>query len=149
KAAGLVAAGSAVTSALSPQVVLLAEGVMKAMWLTKLKVITAVLLVIATVGAGASGAVLRMTATDKAKPSAAEEPRAQAPAAKQSAREPARPAAPRAQLTRESLERWGKAEAVFAAQLTKVDQGPVGLSEPPLYNHTLHFQIDKVLRGPM
>ncbi|MCC6417938.1 MAG: hypothetical protein IT429_06765 [Gemmataceae bacterium] len=58
-------------------------------------------------------------------------------------------APPKAVLTPEALERWGRAEAICAARLVKVDKGPVGLSEPPLYTHTLHLRVDRVLRGAL
>src|SRR5262245_38094977 len=57
--------------------------------------------------------------------------------------------APKGVLAPAALERWGRAEVVCAARLEKVDKGPVGLSEPPLYNHTLHLRVDKALRGSL
>jgi RNA polymerase sigma factor (sigma-70 family) len=55
QAAGLFAAGQAVAAgALSAKAVALAEGVLKTMYLTKLKLATAVLLAVAVLGAGAA-----------------------------------------------------------------------------------------------
>jgi hypothetical protein len=45
--------------------------------------------------------------------------------------------------------RWNSAEYVFTANLDKVDAGPVGMSFPPVYTHTLHFTVETVLRGPV
>ena len=44
---------------------------------------------------------------------------------------------------------WNQAEYVFSAKLDSVDAGPVAQSFPPIYNHTLHFQIETVLRGEL
>jgi len=44
---------------------------------------------------------------------------------------------------------WNEAELVFTAKLNSVDAGPVGRSFPPMYTHTLHFTVEKVLRGSL
>jgi hypothetical protein len=44
---------------------------------------------------------------------------------------------------------WNKAENVFSAKLESVDAGPVARSFPPVYSHTLHLQIETVLRGEL
>jgi hypothetical protein len=44
---------------------------------------------------------------------------------------------------------WNSAEYVFTARLDKVDAGPVGMSMPPMYTHTLHFTVETVLRGAL
>ncbi len=48
-----------------------------------------------------------------------------------------------------SLQQWNAAEIVFVGKLTEAVPGPVARSLPPIYSHTLHFSIDKVLRGPL
>jgi hypothetical protein len=42
---------------------------------------------------------------------------------------------------------WGEAETVFTGRLDQVQRGPVGMSFPPMYTTTLHFTVEKVLRG--
>jgi hypothetical protein len=42
---------------------------------------------------------------------------------------------------------WNESELVFSGTLDQVVAGPVGQSDPPLYTHTLHFTVTKVLRG--
>jgi hypothetical protein len=42
---------------------------------------------------------------------------------------------------------WSQSEFVFSAKLDQVVAGPVGRSFPPMYTHTLHFTVEKVLRG--
>jgi hypothetical protein len=42
---------------------------------------------------------------------------------------------------------WNSAEYVFTAKIDKVDAGPVGMSFPPMYTHTLHMTVDTVIRG--
>ncbi|NQU20203.1 MAG: hypothetical protein HQ567_02900 [Candidatus Nealsonbacteria bacterium] len=44
---------------------------------------------------------------------------------------------------------WNEAELVFTGKLNGVDAGPVGQSFPPMYTHTLHFTVEKVLRGTL
>jgi Sigma-70, region 4 len=61
KAAGLIGAGEAVKGLISPNVLALAEGVLKAMFLTKLKLVSAVLLTV-LVGAGLVGWSYQATA---------------------------------------------------------------------------------------
>jgi len=45
--------------------------------------------------------------------------------------------------------KWNESEYVFTGKLDRVDAGPVGQSMPPMYTHTLHFTVEKVLRGPL
>jgi hypothetical protein len=59
-------------------------------------------------------------------------------------RGPARPAGAGAKQAR-----WNEAEYVFSATLLRVDAGPVGRSFPPMYTHTLHLKVDRVLRGAL
>jgi hypothetical protein len=69
KAATAVAAGQTVaTGAISAKVAALTEGVLKAMFMTKLKIVTAVLLAVCVsgMGAGASGLVCRTQGAEKA-----------------------------------------------------------------------------------
>jgi RNA polymerase sigma factor (sigma-70 family) len=69
--AACIAAGQAVTTAaISANVAALTEGVMKAMFMTKIKIITAVLLAVCVfgMGVGASGLVCRTQAAEKAIP---------------------------------------------------------------------------------
>jgi len=42
---------------------------------------------------------------------------------------------------------WSKAQFVFTGKLDHVQAGPVGQSFPPMYTHTLGFQVQRVLRG--
>jgi hypothetical protein len=44
---------------------------------------------------------------------------------------------------------WTAAEFVFTGKLVQVVAGPVGQSYPPMYTHTLHFTVEKVLRGAL
>ena len=44
---------------------------------------------------------------------------------------------------------WGQAEVVFVGTLDNVKAGPVGRSLPPVYTHTLGFDVTKVLRGSL
>jgi RNA polymerase sigma factor (sigma-70 family) len=46
------------------------------------------------------------------------------------------------------LGKWGGAEVLFVAKLDGVVAGPVGLSQPPVYTHTLNFTVEKSLRSP-
>jgi len=48
-----------------------------------------------------------------------------------------------------AAEKWNAAEHVFTGSLVLVVPGPVAESYPPIYNYTLHFKIDKVLRGAL
>jgi formylglycine-generating enzyme len=50
-------------------------------------------------------------------------------------------------MAQEAGPNWNESEYVFTGKLTQVVAGPVGMSEPPLYTHTLHFTVEKVLRG--
>jgi hypothetical protein len=42
---------------------------------------------------------------------------------------------------------WAQAPIIFTGKLIKVVEGPSAQSFPPIWNHTLTFQVDKVLRG--
>jgi hypothetical protein len=44
---------------------------------------------------------------------------------------------------------WSQAQFIFTGKLTKVVEGPTANSLPPIYNHTLTFSVDKVLRGDL
>jgi hypothetical protein len=44
---------------------------------------------------------------------------------------------------------WAESEAIFTGRLESVQAGPVGLSFPPMYTHTLRFKVDRVLRGKL
>lgn len=48
-----------------------------------------------------------------------------------------------------AAKKWNEAEYVFTGKLDSVDAGPVGRSFPPMYTHTLHFTVERVLRGPL
>jgi hypothetical protein len=118
------------------------------MLLAKVKVALMMVLVLTAVGIGVSG-VVQLRAGISTDAPAPEAPKAQAPALKPAVPAAGEPAGPKVQLKPESLERWGRAEAVFTARLVKVVAGPVAQSEPPIYNHTLQFQVEKVLRGSL
>jgi RNA polymerase sigma factor (sigma-70 family) len=137
RAAALTAAGAAATSVVAPQVMVLANGVMRSMLMTKVKIVSGVVLALAVVTGGAYGLVR----------AAAPAPEPQAAAVRPAAVAPQAPAGGRVQLKPEALERWGRSEVLVVAKLEKAVGGPVGLSEPPLFNHTLQFQVSKVLRG--
>lgn len=47
------------------------------------------------------------------------------------------------------LDAWNLAETVFEGKLVSVQQGPVGLSSPPLRTHRLQFEVQKVYRGEL
>jgi len=74
KAARLVAAGQVTTGVVSAKVTALTEGVVKAMSLTKLKAIAAVLLTVALLGVGA-GALRHPAAAEQLDPLPSESPR--------------------------------------------------------------------------
>ena len=57
------------------------------------------------------------------------------------------PAAPATK--KPAVKKWNESQLVFSAKLDRVDAGPVGLSMPPLYTHTLHLTVEKVLRGTL
>jgi hypothetical protein len=42
---------------------------------------------------------------------------------------------------------WNESEFVVTAMLTEVQQGPTGLSHPPVYSNRLTFVVERVLRG--
>lgn len=42
---------------------------------------------------------------------------------------------------------WSQAQIIFTGKLTKIVEGPTAQSFPPIWNHTLTFTVDKVLRG--
>lgn len=44
---------------------------------------------------------------------------------------------------------WAESETIFTGRLENVQAGPVGLSFPPMYTHTLRFKVDRVLRGKL
>src|SRR5262249_32657127 len=139
KAAVLAASGGAASAVVSSRVISLSEGVLKAMWWTKGKVWAAVCLILVPAVLGVSGMLLSMRA--------AETPEPLAPAAVDANTE--EPTGTQPVLTQESLERWGWAEVLFTARLVNAEAGPVARSDPPVYTHKLHFQVDKVLRGSL
>jgi len=146
QATTLVAAGAAANPVVSSNVVFLAEGVLKAMLFAKVKVALAVVLALAVLGIGVTGA-MHMRAGATPQTPAVEAPQVQAPAV-----QPARPAEkiePATPLNPESLARWGQAEIVFTAHLARAVSGAVGLSEPPLYSTSLQLKVTKVLRGSL
>lgn len=44
---------------------------------------------------------------------------------------------------------WNEAQYVFTGKLDSVQAGPVGRSFPPVYTHTLGFEVQRVLRGDL
>src|SRR5262249_9113558 len=129
------------SAVVSSQVITLSEGVLKAMWLTKLKVWAAVCLILVPAGLGVSGTLLSMRAAETP------DPLVLAPAPVDA--KPREPAGKEPALRQESLERWGWAEVLFTARLVNAQAGPVAPSDPPVYSHKLHFQVAKVLRGSL
>jgi len=107
------------------------------MFVTKVKVVLALLLALCTAGLGAAAALFPEQVGQKTAPARSARPPASAPAR------------PKVTLKPESLERWGRAEAVFTARLLKVAAGPVAQSAPPVYNHELEFRVNKSLRGSL
>src|SRR6516162_1497538 len=142
KAAALVAAGAAPMPFVSTQVVSLMEGVIKAMLWTKVKGALFVL-VLAVVGSGAFGVVHLWAGAGPDTP-APNVLHTSAPAPKRET-----PPEERVKLKPESLERWGQSEVLVTALLVRATGGPVGLSEPPLYTHSLQLQVSNVLRGSL
>jgi RNA polymerase sigma factor (sigma-70 family) len=141
QAAVLVASGGAAGTVVSAQVRALSEGVVKAMGLTKFKVFAAVCLVLVPAVLGVSGALIYVRA--------AERPDQPVPAPAPVDTNRKEPAVKGPALRQESLERWGWAEVLFTARLVKAEAGPVTNSDPPVYSHKLHFQVEKVLRGSL
>ena len=74
KAASLLAAGKAATGAISVKVAALTEGVMKAMFMTKLKSAIAVVLVLGVMGAGGTSLAYHMTAGQDGKKPTTDDP---------------------------------------------------------------------------
>src|SRR5262249_7769430 len=137
----LVASGGTAGTLVSAQVRALSEGVVKAMWLTKLKVFAVVCLVLVPAVLGGSGALIALRAVEK--------PARTARAPGRGDRRPKEPGGQEPALREESLERWGWAEVLFPARLVSAQAGPVAPSDPPVYAHQLHFQVAKVLRGSL
>ncbi|MBC8872138.1 MAG: hypothetical protein H8E44_22125 [Planctomycetes bacterium] len=48
-----------------------------------------------------------------------------------------------------AMSAWNEAQFVFSGKLESVQAGPVGRSFPPVYTHTLGFDVYRVLRGDM
>ena len=143
RAAARALAGAPLATIVSPRVTALTEGVARAMSFPKVKVVTALFLTLCTAGLDIAAAL--WTALPRFPEQGGEEP-----APTLSARAPApAPARPKVTLKPESLERWGRAEAVFTARLLNVAAGPVAPSEPPVYKHQLEFQVNKSLRGSL
>jgi RNA polymerase sigma factor (sigma-70 family) len=138
-AAVLSSSGGAAGAVVSSQVITLSEGVLKAMWLTKSKVWAAVCLILVPAVLAVSGTLLSMRA--------AATPGPLAPAPVNANTE--EPTGAKPVLKQESLERWGWSEVLFTARLVKAEAGPVARSDPPVYTHKLHFQVEKVLRGSL
>lgn len=44
---------------------------------------------------------------------------------------------------------WAQAQIIFTGKLTKVVEGPTAKSDPPIWNHSLTFKVDTVLRGDL
>jgi hypothetical protein len=121
---------------------------MRSFLLTKVKFTTAAVLACVLLGSGVYSLVPALHADGnkgaQVKNQAPSGPGSPKPAAQ--ARQAKKPAVA---LRQESLELWGKSEIIIAAKLTKVQQGPVTNSIPPIYSHQLHFTVNKVLRGAL
>ncbi len=74
RAAQLYSTGNAVASVVSAKVAALTEGVMKAMFMTKIKAVVAVVLMLGFIGTGATVLTCRMAAAQGKQPPAAEAP---------------------------------------------------------------------------
>ncbi|MGE3809076.1 MAG: RNA polymerase sigma factor, partial [Gemmataceae bacterium] len=129
--ASLFALGQPVNSAVSLRAVSLAEGALRTMNVTKLKIVAAVLVSIAVAGVG-TGIYLQSGPTTTA---AAYVPVEEAPKIDLTKIDPA------------VFQAFNQAEAAFTAKIEDVQSGPVGLSDPPLYNWNIRFQDLKMLRG--
>jgi len=105
------------------------------LWI-KLKTLLAAGLVVATLAAGTAAAYLTTRGGRQDSP---RQPNAVA-------QRDERPDGP-LPLKPEALAKWGGAEVIVVAKLQSVVAGPVGLSEPPLYTHTLKLVADRSLRG--
>jgi RNA polymerase sigma factor (sigma-70 family) len=135
------ASGLPVTT-VSAGVLLLSERMVRTMFWEKFKGVSAVLLLLGALAAGATGAVL--AARDGAGPAAADRP-PPGPAEPPPAKARARPAA--LALKAEALTRWGQAEIVCVARLERAQARLPLASLPPVHRHKLQLQVEGVLRG--
>ncbi|MBL8793387.1 MAG: sigma-70 family RNA polymerase sigma factor, partial [Planctomycetia bacterium] len=133
---------AAVTSA-----VLLAEGAMRTMFLTKIKIAAGVCLAVGILGTGL-GTYLHQSAT--AQPAVGEVQKVQlsAPVGKAQLPAPVGPGGGRDVAPGGNLfTAFNQAETLFTAKVVNVVLGPVGLSEPPLHSMKITFEDVKMLRG--
>src|SRR5262249_50048571 len=139
RAAHALFAGGGLAGLVSPSVRVLMEDVMRGLLLRKARVGLVALLVCLTLGFGGYDLALRSRAGDGPAPRPAPA-LAPVPVPPVAGPEPVA-------LTAEALKKWGGADVVLVAKLTRVVKGPVGLSEPPVWSHTLTFDVVSALRG--
>jgi RNA polymerase sigma factor (sigma-70 family) len=146
RAALAVATGGSTTGLATVGAIGLFEGMVRTMFWGKIKTVAAGMLILALLGVGTAGAVLATKPRPVSEAAVSGGNSAKPPLVQVDPQPGEKPAKVPA-LKAETLERWSRADVILIANLVKVDQGPVAQSLPPIYNHTLHFQIDKVLRG--
>jgi hypothetical protein len=151
KAAGLVAAGQAAAGVVSVPVAALTEGVLKSMFLTKLK-IAAVVLVLACLAAGATGFACRAWAGQQ--PSQIPEPAPSAPGSKEPRDLEKELRKARAEVERlrkenadlkDRLQKLGRAESGEEVKLTIKVYPVVGLTSQPVVEGTEAQSLLRVL----
>jgi RNA polymerase sigma factor (sigma-70 family) len=135
-----VAAGGSAAGIATPAALALTNGVMRTMFLAKIKMAVVLSLALLTAGALAAAPLLTHKAPAPVPSGQAQRPKPPVVADKADKTPP---------LTAEALERWGKAEAVCLAKLVAARPGPVARSEPPIYSHTLELTILNPLRGTL
>jgi len=134
---------SAGKTAVATTAVLLAEGAMRTMLISKLKTAAGIVLALGILGMGV-GTYLHQS--QAAQPAAGQLQKAPLPApiAPIAPGGPAQPAAPAGNL----FTAFNQAELLFTGKVANVVLGPVGLSEPPLHSMKITFEDVKSLRGP-
>jgi RNA polymerase sigma factor (sigma-70 family) len=146
RAAVVVATGGSAAGIATAQALFLSEGMVRAMFLTKMKWCMAALATFVTLGALAAAPLLgrKVVSGDEPRGGPAVQP---GPAVRPLPVQPGVRPGPKTPLQGDAVERWGKAEVVVTALLTNVKKGPVGLSEPPLWSHGLDLMIRTPIRG--
>jgi RNA polymerase sigma factor (sigma-70 family) len=143
KAGTLVAAGGSAVGLVSQQAIHWSDAMLRSMFWSSFKTWTVAAVLTVLLGAGLAAAYAGVQGARK-DPEEWAQPN---PVAATAPEQPGAPVQPAPKLTADILKMWGQAEVVIFAKLDKVQAGPVGLSEPPVYSHTLYLQVQKALRG--